>query len=49
MQRAKALGQRGLKAQPGGIAVSRGIDPSIWVRVSTSWPITGIDPMRPWV
>jgi hypothetical protein len=29
VQRAKRFGQRGLKAQPGGMALSRGMEPSI--------------------
>ena len=31
-QRSKTLGQRGLKAQPGGMAERRGMAPGIWAR-----------------
>ena len=43
------FGQRGLKAQPGGIALSRGIAPSIWVNRVRDSPIDGMDPISPWV
>ena len=46
-QRSNARGQRGLKAQPGGIAVRRGIAPSICSRRARSSSIAGIEPIRP--
>jgi hypothetical protein len=42
-------GQRGLKAQPFGIAFRRGIAPSICSRRSRSMSIDGIEPIRPTV
>jgi hypothetical protein len=48
-QRGPALLQRGLKAQPSGIASRRGIEPSIWLSFSTRAPNDGIDAIKPWV
>ena len=48
-QRSKTCGQRGLKAQPVGMALSRGIAPSICSRRSRSSSIAGIEPIRPTV
>ena len=44
---ASTCGQRGLKAQPAGIAFRRGIAPSICSRRSRSSSIAGIEPIRP--
>ena len=46
-QRSVAWGQRGLKAQPRGMAVKRGIAPSICSRRSRSSSMAGMEPMRP--
>jgi hypothetical protein len=48
-QRAPRTVQRGLKAQPGGISVSRGMAPSIWVSLSWRTPKLGIEPISPLV
>ena len=48
-QRAKARGQRGLKAQPGGMAFRRGMAPSICCSRSRSESIAGMEPIRPTV
>ena len=45
--RSKTFGHRGLKAHPFGMALSRGIDPSICGSRSTSCPMAGIDPISP--
>ena len=46
-QRSKARSQRGWKAQPSGIAFSRGIAPSICSSRSRSSSIAGIEPISP--
>ena len=48
-QRSKTKLQRGLNEQPGGIADSRGIEPGICTRRSTSASSFGIEPIRPLV
>ena len=48
-QRSPRTVQRGLKAQPGGISVSRGMAPSIWVSLSWRTPKLGIEPISPLV
>mmetsp|Transcript_9636 Transcript_9636/g.22484 ORF Transcript_9636/g.22484 Transcript_9636/m.22484 type:complete len:205 (-) Transcript_9636:626-1240(-) len=48
-QRSPTRGQRGLKAQPAGMAVRRGIAPSICSRRSRSSSIAGIEPIKPTV
>ena len=46
-QRSKACGQRGWKAQPGGIAFSRGIAPSICASRATRCSSEGMLPISP--
>jgi hypothetical protein len=46
-QRSNTRGQRGLNAQPAGIAVSRGMLPSICVSRSASPTMLGIEPISP--
>jgi hypothetical protein len=46
-QRSKRFGQRGLKAQPGGMAFSRGIAPSICRRRVFAADTLGIEPISP--
>ena len=48
-QRSNACGQRGLNGAAGGMAVSRGIAPSICSSRSRSSSIAGIEPIRPTV
>ena len=48
-QRSNACGQRGWNAQPRGMAVRRGIAPSICSRRSRSSSIAGIEPISPTV
>ena len=46
-QLATATVQRGLKAQPSGMAPRRGIAPSIWLSVSARWRMLGIEAISP--
>ena len=47
VQRGMRAGQRGLKAQPEGMAFRRGMLPSIWASVSALLCMEGIEPIRP--